>query len=535
MTEEEITHQLARAISTSNGKALFDNLRQIHRDALFFKGTVRYPTQRYDDETDWIDFSVESNRVICFNINSSYQMDTDDVLKDSIRLGYFTDFSGFTFKITIDSSDPPTQPFVLFSLYSWGIIEELEKIKIHKADIDSGLFHSYSEIDKDKAFFLILGDRTPWSLSSPSGTPTYRKDIIFIENGVAKNRPISPYNTKDSDPNWEALIYVKTKTAGYDYRSHVKNVTLLRDKACTQNVTLLRVVHEDDVMIEDITVDSYNNAATQTLVHDYAIQVRNSTNIHFKNITINHVFSTETEFGYGINLDNVWNVTVDNLNLPYNDPAHPTPLWGVFGNNNVNTMTLTNCKLNRFDIHCYGRDVTCRDCTFEAANTTTRHRFNRLSSFFGSIRFDKCTFKEFVPVRVDPEFNAPTGFDIYFEKGCTLFAHPNKNFIVEMWYLRSSEINCRAEVAQKCLPNVRIDGLEVTTTSSSFTIYNFTEHVASWPIYYLSWLYLSGLTFLETHPSFYISNKRVTLANSVYLMEGATVPGHYITTLSNNE
>ena len=33
-------------------------------------------------------------------------------------------------------------------------------------------------------------------------------------------------------------------------------------------------------------------------------------------------------------------------------------------NNNINTATLMNCNLNNFEIHCYGRDITSRNCTY---------------------------------------------------------------------------------------------------------------------------------------------------------------------------
>ena len=357
---EDLTRSLAEAISTLSGKALFDELKRIHGTVVYQDVMIEYPTTNYGVQ-GWIDFSVPANRVVELTIDSTFG---NGSIGQAIRLGMKTDFKGFTFKISVDSTNPPTNPFVFFSLFTWG---EQNLTALAKRDIDFGDFRNYPEI-QNGTYLIKLTDRTPWTMSTSTGVeiPTYRKDILLVKDGIAQNRPIAAYDTMASDPQWEVYYLQRTGNCFF------KNVTLKRDKGCTKNIVLLRVANEDNVLIEDVTVDSFNNSP-QVITGDNAIEIWDSTNIYFKDILINHVFSNESSYGYGISLNNVWNVTVENLNLPYNNPNKPTPLWGIFGNNNVNTITLKGCHLNRFDIHCYGRDAICEQCTFEAANNTTNH------------------------------------------------------------------------------------------------------------------------------------------------------------------
>ena len=73
----------------------------------------------------------------------------------------------------------------------------------------------------------------------------------------------------------------------------------------------------------------------------------------------------------------------------------------MFGNNNINTALIENSEINRFDIHCYGRDISFKDVVFV-------NLYNQFSSTFGTIRFDRCTFRHFTPVLYEASYNSYT-------------------------------------------------------------------------------------------------------------------------------
>ena len=80
----------------------------------------------------------------------------------------------------------------------------------------------------------------------------------------------------------------------------------------------------------------------------------------------------------------------------------------MFGNNNVNKAMLQNCDINRFDIHCYGKDVSFEKCSFVDF-------YNQFSSVYCELYFRSCTFTSFFPILMEYSYNAYTGFDLVFD------------------------------------------------------------------------------------------------------------------------
>lgn len=130
---------------------------------------------------------------------------------------------------------------------------------------------------------------------------------------------------------------------------------------------------------------------------------------------------------------------------------------GVFGDNHINQAILTNCEINRFDIHCYGKDILMKNCILKNDNTGTSHVINRYSSVYGYVRYENCTFYDFRPIRIDEAYNIFNGFDVYL-KDCTLvLTHNSYNCLVDSAVL-NDEINPRLEHRKKCLPNIFVEG-----------------------------------------------------------------------------
>lgn len=201
-----------------------------------------------------------------------------------------------------------------------------------------------------------------------------------------------------------------------------------------------------------MTIITPNNAMNG----DSAIDIINSASLSLENIRIEGTYSQKDKYGYGISMNNVYDVSFNQLY------AHGD--WGVFGTNNTQNVSLINCDINRFDIHCYGRDVTFKKCVF-------RNLYNQFSSVYGTIRFVQCSFIDCVPVLLEYSYNAYTGFDLVFEKCYYKVSDAlGKNCIVNVGYL-NEEKNSRAELMEKCWPNVRINGMQIDLPSSVDKVY----------------------------------------------------------------
>ena len=143
-------------------------------------------------------------------------------------------------------------------------------------------------------------------------------------------------------------------------------------------------------------------------------------------------------------MNNVWNSTFDHVVADGN--------WGVFGTNNLSNTTLTHCDVNRFDIHCYGRDARLVGCIL-------RQKQTQFSSMYGTVEFDSCLFADCIPVRVRSSYNAYTPFDIVM-RHCTFEATLRHHALVNMMLL-DTNLNRRPELQEKCWPNLTIDDLTV--------------------------------------------------------------------------
>ena len=171
----------------------------------------------------------------------------------------------------------------------------------------------------------------------------------------------------------------------------------------------------------------------------------NVTNLRMNNVIINGTYSQERKYGYGISMNNVWNARFKRLR------AHGK--WGVFGNNNVNHTVIEDSDINRFDIHCYGRDVFCYRTTF-------RNIYNQFSSLYGQLVFDGCVFINFVPVLFEDTYSAYTPFELVI-KNSTIAVRADRPCLVAAGYAVDPPEGARRELCETSWPNVTIDNVEV--------------------------------------------------------------------------
>lgn len=354
----------------------------------------------------------------------------------SIPLGQVNDFSDVVFNVTNDSKD-----FYLFS-YS----NKSHSIDITGNSIDKGDFSKNPQLCSGKKL-LSIEDNNPWVANRKSRSYGHqRKDILLLDRGKAKNETVMPYNNAQSDPvcKYYSIVCPFIQISG---------IILNRVSGSTAKTYLCRIIGTDDVRMKKIII----NTPHDDLIRDAAISIIDCTNVYFEDVRINGTYSRTDYFGYGISMNNVWNFHATKLCASGN--------WGIFGNNNINTAKIENSEINRFDIHCYGRDISFNKVTFV-------NLYNQFSSTFGTIKFDKCVFRHFAPVLYETSYNAYTPHEVVFNR-CVFQLDAERNYLIAAGRL-DTEINSREELKEKCWPNITITKMKVIVdeAAESFFVFN---------------------------------------------------------------
>lgn len=394
----------------------------------------------------------------------------------SIPLTAKSDFAGVEFYVKNTQND-----FYLF--YS---AVKAKPVVVSKQDIDKGDFRSYPELNKGRVL-LVVSDDNPWVLNREGYDYGHiRKDILLLKNGKAQNKTVMPYNNEYSSP---LCTYYSLKKSGIA----VSHITMFRSEDSSKKTFLLRINGIDGLTLEDVTIHTPENQE----VKDKAITIADCTNVIFKDVTIDGTYSRSDHSGYGVSLNNIWNFKVRNMYGHGN--------WGVFGTNNVNVASFEDSDINRFDIHCYGRDISFKNVTF-------RNKYNQLASVYGTIRFDKCTFIHFCPVLNGQSYNAYVGYDVVMND-CVFDIRRGKNVLIDEGRIDGA-VNVRPELAERCIPNVNINNLTVKVPGDVPNVYLFYfrgERAEERELGYLDNVTLTGIKFEYTEDNrapanFHLSN-----------------------------
>lgn len=345
----------------------------------------------------------------------------------TIGLSKQTDFNGCTFIV-----DNRSKNHYLFAItYPEATAKPIE---ISKKDIDKGDFSKHP-IFQGNSHLLLIKDSNPWVKNREGyNYGAIRSDILLIEDGKALNRATTLYDTPSSNPECK---YIEADFTEKKFA----NLTFIRSARSTAITNLLLVQFQNNISIENVSIKTPPISGRHPHEGDFCINVQNCTNITFRVVTIDGTYSDYNKYGYGISLDNVWSSSFIRLKAKAQ--------WGIFGNYNINTATLEDCDINRFDIHCYGRNITFRNCTFR--NTLNDiNTYNQFSSVFGTILFENCRFLHFHPVLHESSYNAYTDYDLAM-RNCYMELDRNHDSIIRAGKLENAT-NSRPELQEKCLP-----------------------------------------------------------------------------------
>lgn len=375
-----------------------------------------------------------------------------------IPLTPLTDFAGANIKVVNTSKNT----------YLFQMTKSIRKVDVKGIDIDNGNFQQYSALNNGK-ILLIIKDRAPW-VNSRKGYAygATRMDIMIVNKGESKTKPVRPYFTETSDPECQ---YCSVGNSPIVF----KNILFERSKSSTKITHLVNIDNQANVTLSKVKIKTPEG---HNLFGDAAITISNVANLTLQDMIIEGTYSQKNKYGYGIYLNNILNLLVMNLN-GYAD-------WGVFGNNNINCAKLSNCNINRFDIHCYGRDVSFSNCNFE-------NLYNQFSSIYGKVMFKKCTFTNFTPVLIESSYNAYTPFDLVWED-CVFNFDSKHNCLLNLMEL-TQDRNPRQEVKRKCIPNIYIKNCVINATSElkSWNIIETGKVNYSESLDYIQSIYVSGL------------------------------------------
>ena len=360
---------------------------------------------------------------------------------ERIPLTRYNDFKGCVFIVKNIAKD----------CWLFNIEEKGTPVVVDKKNIDSGNFLTIESL-KHGRFLLLIEDKNPWVLNRKGYSYGHqRQDILLIENGNAKNSVVMPYDNEFSAPKCSFIRLGKEPLI-------IKNIQIERDPGCIFLTHIAYISGFDDVQISNVNIHTPPNHFH--LVGDRGIRIYNCTNVILKDVHIDGTYSQNDHSGYGLNLGNVWNFKATRLYGRGN--------WGIFGNNNVNTAKIEDSKINRFDIHCYGKDISFSHVDFFDRN-------NQFASVYGIIRFQNCTFTDFIPVVNGGTYNAYVAHNVEFHD-CIFNVTPKKNYV--FWMKNVDDLpNVRHELSEKRWPNVSIKNLTVNMKNGTKEFYFFRSKV----------------------------------------------------------
>lgn len=411
----------------------------------------------------------------------------------SIPLTEDTDFAGCT--ITVTNTKKRACLFAMTST--------LEPIDVSAKAIDESDFRSVKALSNG-TYLLVITDKNPWADQRIGHDYGHnRNDVMLVKDGKGYSKPTMPYCNPHSLPECSYREVSEREKV-------VCNLHFVRSANSTAITTLVKIENENNITIHDITVKTPQES---DLKADQIFSIMNCTNVTFVDLMVEGTYSSTNDNGYAFLLNNVWNHTARNVVA--------NGAWGVYGTNDVQKVLLDGCEINRFDIHCYGRDVTARNCTFFDL-------YNQFGSVYGKIEYKNCIFRDSSPFVTGGSYKAFVPVDVSFAD-CVFNISKDKYSFVKIMKLAEPE-SPRAELKKKCLPNFTLNNCTfiIGPSVKQWYFFNLTNAKGTDPLGYVSGVTLKKVT-INGDAAFDISNvafdteKPLSINfNKVYKTSGST-------------
>ena len=428
----------------------------------------------------------------------------------AIPLPPATDFKGTVFKVRNDA-----KKCFLFSME-----KIFSRVAVSGAQIDAADYSAVPALAGGLHLLRIQDDRHWVDDREGFDHPADRADVVLVRDGVGSNGPVASYSTDVTRINAE---YCDAD----DTQKSFCNVTLVRDAASRQIVNLLSVRGVNNLYLGNVRIETPSGTG---IYDDTAIDIRHCTNVTCEDLTFDGLYCDTHETGYGLSINNTWNAVFRRI--------HSHNGWAAFGCNNMQDSTLEDSDVERFDIHCYGRNITVR-------NSTLTGKGIPCSSIFGTILCEHVTFSDCFTYSMRTEYNAFTPFDIVL-KDCELIAG-SQHALVNIGKV-DAKINPRPELAKKHWPNLEVDGLTVRLIAgaSTFSLFHLSD-IQKYPdpLGHLSRIKVKGLKYVYKTSSpvrTYVVYWPITVENPCevefdsvdFLPEGVAGPARVTLNLNGN-
>lgn len=432
--------------------------------------------------------ATDENKAISYQGIDSINIEIPTGAKP-IPLGQLTDFAGVRMKVLNNSDD----------VFLFQIDNTRHDIKIAQNILDCGDFRNIPQLKKGVKL-LCLGDNNPWiEHRGQDGLKAPKYDIIILKDGIAQNEVVMPYS--DSTTTRPFTYY-------YDSTPELKvfkNLVFIRDADSQYKTWLVQFNGVYNILVYNLNIVTPED---ETKYADKVIQANHCGNVVMRDILINGTYSQRKLFGYGINVNFSANLKFFNIICEY-------AKWGVFCTNCTNNSYLKDCKINRYDVHCYGKDITMENCELTDLALP-------ISSVYGKIKYKNCTFKESEPITIRDNYYAYVPFDLEITD-CKYYASKRSNCIFNAGSM-DNNVQLRKELRCKCLPNIRINRLRIVPVDDvkEFYIFKF-KTTGETPVDYLKEIRINNLK-IDGNLHFEISNNPIKLSNRVkYRVSGSGV------------
>ena len=358
--------------------------------------------------------------------------------------------------------------------------------------IDEGHYFALDTL-REGRWLLEVTDSTLWVDNREDHTyGHYRNELIRVSDGISTDLPAMPYSGTDARP------HLRGRRVDSDLPFLFANITLIRDSGATCRTYLLDVENRQQVTLRGIVVST---PIQSKMVDDAIIKVYNCAEVELDSVALWGSYSRPNRSGYGLVMNNLRDTRVRRLTA-----VSP---WGIFGTNNMYNTMMEDCDFNRFDIHCYGRDVTFRHCR-------QKNGYNQFSSVVGIIVFDHCLFDNFTPVLIEDSYNAYTHFVLRMDS-CQWWLTRRNHTLMHAGRLGFNP-NTRKELQTPCLPDIEITGLTTHTPKGvkELTLFYYSgKKPQTAPIGGIGHIDLRGWQDTGMRPAIKSANKKVQLLQEV--------------------
>lgn len=379
-----------------------------------------------------------------------------------------TDFKGTVFRVHNDVGK-----FFLFSLEN-----VFSKVSVSGSQIDEADYSAVPALASGLHILKVADDNHWVDDREGFDHPHDRADAFLVRDGVGSCGPVASYSTAATKINAEWC------TAD-DSRKSLSNVTLERFAESTQNVCLASFRGQNNLYISNVTIRTPQGTG---ICGDTALDIRYCTNVLCEDMLFDGLYCEEHGSGYGLSINTTWNTTFRRIT------SHC--LWAAFGCNNMQDSYLYDSDVERFDIHCYGKNITIR-------NSTLTGKGLPCSSLFGTVRCEDVKFVSCFLFAYRDDYNSYTPFDIVI-RNCEMWVN-GQNGLISMGQLDKG-LNARPELSKKSWPNLDIDGLTVHLPAGmpSFSFYYINDmqrypdpvgYISSVKVKNMTYLYSSSATF----------------------------------------